>query len=155
MREPKSNRGTTWPVRLAVTGLVIATPVATWWLVGDQSEVPVDGSDLGYAFGPVALDPVVERLIGIGSVLVIAAAVPLLVRASVRHQFDPRWWAVVAPMVAVGVIVGLGWRVMTAGVVGANIGAGFSIMFGGPLVLGLLLWAGLWSRQVRKRVIAT
>jgi len=42
---------------------------------------------------------------------------------------------------AAGFITGAGWRVMTAGVIGANIGAGFVIMVGSPLVTALLVWA--------------
>jgi len=30
---------------------------------------------------------------------------------------------------------------MTAGVIGANIGAGFVVMVGGPLIAALLVWA--------------
>src|SRR5262245_23517370 len=40
-----------WAVLVAVLGLLLAAPVATWWLVGDLSTVPVsDGRD--YAFRP-------------------------------------------------------------------------------------------------------
>jgi hypothetical protein len=129
-----------WAVMLAATGLLIATPVATWWLVGDRTESSA-GTDLDYAVRPVELDPAVERLVGTGSVLTVAVTVLLLTRASRRHQLDPRWWSVVVPLLVAGVIVGAGWRVITAGVIGANIGAGFVVLVGGPLVAALLLWA--------------
>lgn len=51
-----------------------------------------------------------------------------------------------------GLLVGVGWRVLTAGVIGANIGAGLVIVFGGPVVAGLLLWAlgrGVWLANHR------
>jgi hypothetical protein len=45
------------------------------------------------------------------------------------------------PVVAAGFIAGAGWRVLSAGVAGANIGAGFVVLLGGPMVLVLLVWA--------------
>ena len=48
-------------------------------------------------------------------------------------------------LLAAGFIAGASWRVMTAGVIGANIGAGLVIMLGGPLVLGLVIWALAFS----------
>jgi hypothetical protein len=60
---------------------------------------------------------------------------------TVRHLFDARWWSVLVPLMAAGFIAGAGWRVMTAGVIGANIGAGLVVLFGSPLVAALLVWA--------------
>lgn len=37
---------------------------------------------------------------------------------------------------------------MTAGVIGANIGAGFIILFGGPVASCLALWALVWSAHL-------
>ncbi|MGH3679941.1 MAG: hypothetical protein ACRDT2_06755 [Natronosporangium sp.] len=142
--------GTGWPVRLAAAGLAVATPVAIWWLVGDQSENAAT-EELDYAVGPVVVDPAVERLVGIGSVLLLAAAVVVLVGASVWRWLDPRWWAVILPVVVAGMVAGFALRVLTAGVIGANIGAGLMLVFGGPTVAGLLLWAGLWSRYLVSR----
>ena len=45
------------------------------------------------------------------------------------------------PLVASAALIGFAWRVMTAQVIGANIGAGCVILFGGPLLLALLWWA--------------
>lgn len=56
------------------------------------------------------------------------------------HLFDARWWSVLVPLMAAGFITGAGWRVMTAGVIGANIGAGLVVLFGSPLVAALLVW---------------
>lgn len=42
---------------------------------------------------------------------------------------------------AAGFITGAGRRVMTAGAIGANIGAGLVVLFGSPLVAALLVWA--------------
>ncbi len=40
---------------------------------------------------------------------------------------------------------------MTAGVIGSNIGAGFVIILGGPLVLALLAWALGYSVHLARR----
>ena len=53
-----------WAAAAAALGLVLAVPVATWWLVGDLSTVPVSaGRDYGVcpAFGSVALSVVTVR----------------------------------------------------------------------------------------------
>ncbi len=73
--------------------------------------------------------------------LLAAAMLLLLVWFTVRHLFDARWWSVLVPLMAAGFITGAGWRVMSAGVIGANIGAGIVVLFGVPLVAALLVWA--------------
>jgi hypothetical protein len=131
-------------VPLAAAGLVLATPVATWWLVGDRSGTSA-GTELDYAVRPVEADPATQRLVGVVSVLVFVGTALLLVWASRRRLFDPRWWSAIVPMLVAGVIVGAGWRVVTAGAVGANIGAGLVVLFGAPVVAALVLWTVLRS----------
>lgn len=122
----------------AALGLVLAMPVATWWLVGDVSRVPV--ADRSHAFRPWPIDFTVARAAGAGSLAVGTVAVVVLGWATARWVLDIRWWAVLGPLVAVGFIAGAGWRLMTAGVYGANISAGLVVFFGGPIVLVLLVW---------------
>jgi hypothetical protein len=81
------------------------------------------------------------RAAGAGSLVVGTVAVVVLGWATVRRVLDIRWWAVLVPLIAAGFIAGAGWRVMTAGVAGANIGAGFVVLLGGPVVLVLLACA--------------
>jgi hypothetical protein len=45
------------------------------------------------------------------------------------------------PLLLIGVLIGFGWRVFTAGVTGANIGAGLFIFFAGPVIVALLACA--------------
>jgi hypothetical protein len=54
-----------------------------------------------------------------------------------------------ALLLVAGMIMAYGYRVMTAGVIGANIGAGIIIMFGTPLVLGLLVSAAVLAKRSR------
>jgi hypothetical protein len=124
--------------------LVAAIPVATWWLVGDQSTVP-PSDDPDYAIHPFNVGLGTERAIGIGSSGLVVITLLALVFATFRHYVHPRWWIVLCPLLVAGFIVGAGWRVMTAGVIGANIGAGFVVIFCGPVVMVLLVWALAFS----------
>jgi hypothetical protein len=134
----------------AAAALVLATPVTTWWLVGDQSTVAVSaGRD--YAFTPWGISPVAAQAAGIGSLGLAMAAMLVLGWAARRHLFDARWWLVLISLLAAGVIAGAGWRVMTAGVIGANIGAGMVIMIGGPLFATLLVSALAGARYLLAR----
>jgi len=94
-------------VALAALVLALATPVATWWLVDDQSTVPVSvGRD--YAFRPWDIGPEVARAAGIGSLLLVVAMIMALAWATRRHLLDARWWTVLIPLLAAGVIAGAG-----------------------------------------------
>src|SRR5215472_1781022 len=144
MRSPQKADGkravARWAAWPAAAGLVLAFPVASWWLVGDLSTVPASEHP-DFAFRPLDVGRGVERAAGLASVLVAAVMLLMLVWFTVRHLFDARWWTVLVPLMAAGFIIGAGWRVMTAGVIGANIGAGIVVIFGGPLVAALLVWA--------------
>jgi len=93
---------------------------------------------LDYGFRPWPISPAAARAAGIASAAVAAVSVMVLAWATLRRLLDARWWAVLVPLPAAGFIAGARWRVMTAGVIGSNIGAGFVTIFGGPLVLALL-----------------
>jgi hypothetical protein len=139
-----------WAAAAAALGLVLAVPVATWWLVGDLSTVPVSaGRD--YAFRPWPIGPVVARAAGAGSLVVGAVAVVVLGWAAARRVIDIRWWAVLLPLAVAGFIAGAGWRVLTAGVIGANIGAAFVVFLAGPIVLVLVVWALAFAAYLLSR----
>ncbi|MEU6715087.1 hypothetical protein ABZ897_26790 [Nonomuraea sp. NPDC046802] len=132
----------------AAIACVVATPVAVWWLVGDLSAPVPAGAPLDYTLRPPALPAWAEWVIGIVAVLVTGVSLVLLVRASRRSRFDPRWWAALVPALTAGALAGLGWRVVTAGTIGPNIGAGLALMLGVPFVALLLLWAIGWSAHL-------
>jgi len=144
---PESVAG--WAIAAAL-GLVMAVPVVTWWIVGDQSDVPA-GAEPDYTFEPFHVGLGIERAVGIGSTVLAVVALLVLAWATYRHHLDPRWWGVLFPLMAAGFIVGSGWRVMTAGGIGANIGAGLVVIFGGPVVAALLVWARACSIYVLRR----
>jgi hypothetical protein len=119
--------------------LVLAATVAIWYLVGDQSTTSAEHAD--YVIRPIRMSRRLEQIIGIGGLLLTVIAAAALTWASVRHTFDLRWWLVIGPATAAGALAGLAGRVFTAGVIGANIGAGCLLMVGGPLLGLLLAWA--------------
>ncbi|MEV7346108.1 hypothetical protein [Streptomyces sp. NPDC093544] len=138
------NRGT---LLTAAAVLVAGVPVAAWGLMGQQNSAELPASQLDYAFQPLGIPEGLDTVLGVTALLVAGVGATLLVRASRSGGLDKHWWGVLAPLIMAGLLVGMGWRVMTAGVIGANIGAGLVVFFGGPVVAGLLLWAlgrGVW-----------
>jgi hypothetical protein len=129
-----------WPMVMAAIGLLITTPVAVWWLVGDRTEIPLEENP-DYLVRPIEVDPVVEDVVGAGCALIAGIALLLTTWVTVRHRGHRPWWSVVLSVVVIGYIVGVGARVMTTGTIGANIGAGIWVGIGGPAVAMLLLWA--------------
>ena len=133
--------GVRWLVLAGAVVLVLAVPVAVWWLIGDRySSLSVPPDYPGWVVRPFPVAPAAERAAGRGSVLAAVVAVAWLTWASLRHGFDLRWWSVLGPLVLAGIVVGFGWRVLTARVAGGNF-AGCLILSGGPVVAALLGWA--------------
>ncbi|GGY22236.1 hypothetical protein GCM10010384_31250 [Streptomyces djakartensis] len=127
--------------------LVLGVPVAAWGLMGQQNAEGLPASELDHAYQPWGVgDGVAAAAGGVALVLAVAGAAAL-VRGARHGDLDRRWWGVLGPLVVVGLMAGVGLRILTAGVVGANIGAGLLIMFGSPVAAALVLWAlgrGVW-----------
>ncbi|HEV8649751.1 MAG TPA: hypothetical protein VG276_10190 [Actinomycetes bacterium] len=154
-----------WAAAAAVA-LVVAMPVATWWLVGDQTDpdfkrrLQADGDpairaglDPDYMFRPFDIAPATERAVGVVAVVLVVAAVIVLTLASLTGRLHVGWWGVLGVLSLVGAGCGSGWRVMTAAVSGANIGGGIVLMLGGPIGLGLVgvaLWGARWRIAPRQ-----
>ncbi|TYB35484.1 hypothetical protein FXF50_23955 [Micromonospora sp. AP08] len=139
-------RGMSIPTAALV--LILATPVASWGLIGDLTneearQLAAEGVELDYAIRPVSLGPVGDRIVGVLACIGVIGALALLVRDTYTCRLDSRWWRVLLPLVGAGVVVGFTWRVLTAGGIGANIGAGLIIIFGGPLLAVLLIAAAV------------
>jgi hypothetical protein len=134
-------------LRAATAGLILASPVAAWWLVGDLSERGADDRDR--MVRPVELPPVIETLAGVVAVLAVLAALVVVVLAWYRRRL-PEWWAgAVVPVCVAGAIVGAGWRVLTASTIGANIGGGMVLLIGLPLA-AVLVFAGAMHADRRR-----
>ncbi len=123
--------------------LLLAVIVAAWYLGGFWHDLRTnDFVDPDYFIRPpFPISQAAERIIRVSALVVIVAAGSLLTWASVQHSFDLRWWSVLGPLVAAAALIGFAWRIFTAQVIGANIGAGCLIIFGGPVLLALLWWA--------------
>ncbi|MFD9483581.1 hypothetical protein ACFWBX_06170 [Streptomyces sp. NPDC059991] len=140
-------------VAAAAAGLVAAVPVAAWWLTGRQDVDGIPPTELDYAVRPLSLGPGQETALGAVSLLLAVCSAAFLLHTSRRKRFDPRWWQVVLPLLAAGLLLGVGWRIVTAGVIGANIGAGLTIFLAGPAIAALVAGAlirGLWLRFARE-----
>jgi hypothetical protein len=145
-----------WAARVAAIGLAFTTPVAAWWLIGDQSTVPVSAHP-DYRVRPFALGRTAELIVGAGALGFAIVAILWLLWASLRRFVDPRWWSVLVPLLAAGVLLGYGWRVLSAGVIGANIGAGLVMFVICPveivlLAFGLARSVVLLNRAHRRRL---
>lgn len=116
--------------------------LASAWLVGDQSYRGT--TDLDHALRPLAVPQGVEVAAGVAGLAVLALSAVVVRRA-------PRAWPVLACLTAAGLLLGAGYRIVTAGVIGANIGAGLTFLLGGPLLLALLLAAAVLA--VRRRPV--
>jgi len=129
----------TWPWNsLAAAAAFLATPVASWWWVGDLS-APVANPD--YALRPPDVADSTVAVFGAIATVILFAALGAMVVGVVRQRITPLWLGVVVPLVLIGLIVGVGGRTMTAGVVGANIGVGLVVFFGGPAAMVLMIGA--------------
>lgn len=115
--------------------------------VGDFSET--DDLRPAYFIRPPDIPAVVEHTVGGISLAAVITTTVALACAWRREPPEPGWLSVLLPLLAVGVIAALAWRVMTAAVMGANIGAGMIVLFGTPVVIALIAFATIsaWRRR--------
>lgn len=137
---------------LGSTLLVLACPVAVWYLIGDLSESPLPPAQSDYLMRPVSLPGWVENTAGIVAIVLILACVALLYRQRTRGLTTPRTWITIALLILAGMITGFAERVITAAGIGANIGGGFMILVALPgaaiLVLSAaIFWVVSYTRQ--------
>jgi hypothetical protein len=127
---------------------VLATPVFAYWCVGDLSSVPAANAD--YVMRPPHWSVTSVRTAGLAALFVILAATLLLLFAVRQRSLRTQWLSIVGPLAGVGAIIAVGYRVATAGVIGANMGYGFFLMFGVPICIGLLIWAALVATKLAR-----
>lgn len=136
-----------WLVPLAV---ILSAPVSAWWL--GRALIPdTDLPDPDYYLRPPPVGAGVAVALGLAATLITVLGLVLLGRATGARRISPRWWGAWGPAVAAGVVLGLSYRVLTVAVIGANIGAAFAVLVGGPLVVALLLWAAGWTVVMLRR----
>lgn len=123
---------------LPTAGVALATPILAWFAIGDLSFSKTAGYHL---VGPYQVGPESGYVVGGVAAAVAAAAMGVLVLRTRQGIVDRRSWAVVATLAGAGTLGALGWRSVTAGVVGANIGGGFAALVFPLLIAGLLVGA--------------
>lgn len=102
-------------------------PVA-WWLIGDLSSVGFAPDELDYMVrAPEFLERHAAAAGVVGAVLTGACAA-MLGWLYIRGHIERRWPAVVAEVAVLGVLAGGAARIVTAGVIGANIGGGLVVL---------------------------
>lgn len=126
---PRSNP---WWARCAATGLALASPFASWSWVGDRSR---PGERLDYLWNPPAATPSQEAAILLAATAITAAALAVLFVGRAMTLLRPPLLAGCAVATAFGLLLGAGYRVVTAGVIGANIGGGGVLLAAIPVTL--------------------
>ncbi|MBB1252372.1 hypothetical protein [Streptomyces alkaliterrae] len=121
---------------LVAVGLLLTAPLALWWVVGQQT---VDVPDPDFAVAPLEIPPAAEALVGTFALLGAFASAAGLVYWTRERALDPDWWLVIGPLLGAGLTLALVHRVVTAEVIGANIGAGLAILLGLPFAAILTL----------------
>ncbi|MEQ3549163.1 hypothetical protein WIS52_01660 [Pseudonocardia nematodicida] len=123
----------------------VGATVGTWYLVGDLTTVPAADRPDRMVVLP-EIPPVVEHGAG-----VLALGVLLGCLVAVARGVSA--WLSVALVVVAGLLLGFTGRVVTAGVIGANIGGGIAVMVLVPvaavLVLAAAVTVGLAARRER------
>jgi hypothetical protein len=118
------------PARAAVVAGLVALPLATAWVVGDQSSPGFAEYELDYIYRPFEFSPA----LGWASVAIVLASGILSALAFRQGVLRRAWLPVVLMLAGLGVVLGYGFRVVTAGVIGANIGGAMLLLFGLPVL---------------------
>ncbi|MDG4860022.1 hypothetical protein P8605_17990 [Streptomyces sp. T-3] len=138
LRRLPLGRAPGWFMALCGVLLVGAFPITVWWLVGQQT---LDVPDPDYAQRPWAMSTAAEAAIGGTALLVLVVTALLFAGWTSAGRTGPSWWYVLVPLLAAGLIAGVGQRVVTAEVIGANIGAGMVLLVGVPVAVLLVGFA--------------
>ncbi len=117
-------------------GLGAAPGIA--WAVGDQSESAAADDR---AIQPLKIPTLTWWLLGIGSLIALGLAFLRVLRTVRSDSCSVVWLVALGAFATVGGGVGLGYRIATARVTGANIGYGIFMIFVGPMLLATLLFA--------------
>jgi hypothetical protein len=126
---------------LPTAGIALSTPFLVWFAIGDVSFRGSGGVGLSHGYGPYQVGPESGKVVGGVAAVVAAVAVAVLVMRTRQGVADRRSWAVVAALAGAGSVGAAGWRILTAGGVGANIGGGMVLVSGPVLIAGLLVVA--------------
>ncbi len=133
---------------LAGLAPVLASPIITYALMGDQASTKDPNPD--YFLHPLAISPSTVTTIALIATVLALVGLGVLVPRWNEGSLHPAWKRVVVCLVLGGILVGGFYRVATAAVIGANIGAGVMVLFAGPALLALLVGAFFSARKARE-----
>jgi hypothetical protein len=102
-----------------------------------------------YQVGFYEIGATLGRIALLATAVVLPVALADLARRQARGQFGWAGWVFIVLVAAAGALAAFGWRVITAGVDGANIGGDGAALLGPVQVAGLLLLAGLLRPRFR------
>ena len=139
--------------QLRATALFVSVPalaIATAWWIGDLSETLVDPD---FMFRPMDLSPGTSRAVGLVATAICIAGLVAAVQLTRSDGGGRRLVAVLLPLLALAAYLGLGYRITTAGVTGANIGGGLFMLTSFvvlPLAIGasVAIWWVTRQREV-------
>ncbi len=100
-------------------------------------------------YGPLRLTTGQRLAIGATVAAVGLPAVISTVVAYRRRLVARADLRVALPLLLAGAYCGAASRMMTAGVIGANIGGAFAVMFAPVLLLGMVIWLGIEIHRFR------
>ena len=104
---------------VAVLGLAVGIGAAVYWTAG--AVVPNGGLD--HFAGPYSVDVGLLRAVGVAAIAVGAVSFAALWRWRSARQLSTTWIILAGLVGVAAAITAFTWRVCTAGVTGANIGA--------------------------------
>ena len=134
-------------VRAALASTVVSAPTLFASLPGDWFDEDVEG--LNRNVQPLDLPDPVHLAICVLAASALAVSLVVLLSPSGRQAQDRAEVKVAALVLVAGLNVAFTYRVLTAGVTGANIGGGLLFLLGVPLVPGLLVLAGVNAWRAR------
>jgi hypothetical protein len=126
---------------LLVLLLVPAAAVVTAWVISDLSEAGAPLTDR--ELDPLPLSPRAGAALGICATFVLVAGIAATASALRAGGRSRRIALTVMPSVGGAMFLALGYRIFTAAVHGANIGAGMWLM-AGFVVVPSLIWLSFW-----------
>lgn len=145
-----------WFARAAVIGLLIATPVATWWHLGPLGAEDDPGATANVLFRPLPVGETTESILGRAATAFVAATAAVLLAAAGSGVIDRRGWKVLTPVVLLGAFCGAYWRVLTAATPGYDIGSTLlGIFVALPLGIVVILVLVIWACVVRESLRST
>lgn len=128
--------------------IVISTAVSSWWLIGDLTETDPVSAD--YIVRPPGFLTAHERRIGVVGLITLLIAIGMVILVWRRTRPRVEWGILLTIWLIAAMAAGYAERVITVGVVGANIGGGMLIL-ASPVAAILLIGISIWLlAQVRR-----